>query len=224
MMILLYIVATILILICVLVGHALVASVNEMSNPETMFGPFTDVEDDKLLDDAKNKTHSWATYHGFDEDIAADFTSQLSKKTIKVSTWRNSEKCLIVCLYVSEKGVHYDLVSEFTGKRGLTTSSSAYGAVLPSVPKNFLQYFPGMTLNELWQRHTEAEEYIKNKYSIVLERFGDDTLSEFKDAIVEQMKYIKSLFLWQLRGPYWYFFWYFLRKKFMLNRKVSERY
>ncbi len=209
--------AVIFLLIC----KAVMASVHEMQNPDLMFfEPSDDIESvsDDGLKKCFNKTNAWANFHGFQFIKHVDFFSKVGGKTIKCMFWKSGDEKNILGVYYTEGKVHYDLVTKFEKDRGLTTSSTKDGGMLPTLPENYTQYFPGQTLNEIWKHHTEAERFIEQKLGCSKEAFGEDIISEVKKAIRKQVEFVKSIFLWQIRGPYWFL----IRKNIVANKKVVE--
>lgn len=210
--------AVIFIVIC----KAVIAGIKEMQAPDTMF-----VEPPEKIDDTSDtrlkhffdETNTWAKYHGFKFTSFRDFLSKASSKIINIVFWLNEDKTCILAMYYVEGKIHYDFVSKFENNRGLTTSSTKDGAMLPTLPEDFAQYFPGLTLNETWEHHLEAEQFIEKKLEYSKVPFNEDIISEVKESIRKQAEFIKSLFLWQLRGPYWFF----VRKNIVSNKKITEK-
>lgn len=219
-MFLLYVLAGLALAVCIVVSVTSVLSINEMAELDKNIGPLTIPKDAKAFEEAKKQTAAWALFHGFEEDVSQELVSKLAKATTQIVVWRHREKQRLLVLYVTKMGNHYDLISEFPGRRGLTTSSNPSGGMLPAPPSNFVQTFSSPPLNELMQRHEEAEAYIQKKYQIEKAAIDEDTVREIKRSTKEHIAYIKSLFLWQTRAPYWFF----IRTKLQANRPVSAKY
>ena len=91
------------------------------------------------------------------------------------------------------------------GTCSLTTANAKVAFTFPRQPGAFMQSILFRPFFEVWQRHLEAEAYLRGHFNLPISRstvsWRDDNLR----AIKAQMAYIRSLPLWFLRGPWWYF-------------------
>ncbi len=194
-----------------------------MRDPDEMFiEPQEDIDysTDPMLKKHFNQTNTWAKYHGFQYTKHINVSSKANGKIINCTFWTNETNTLALGMYYVDETVHFDFASKFENERSLTTSSSKDGAILPTPPGNFAQFFPELTLNETWQYHTEAEKFIEKKFKCSPISFQENIIEEVKEATKKQQRFIASLFLWQLRGPYWFF----VRRNIIANKKIAERF
>ncbi|WP_028580251.1 hypothetical protein [Desulfogranum japonicum] len=222
MKIVLFVIGGLTIAFFALICKAAIASVKEMLDPDSMFvEPSENIDSttDTMFKKCFDETNIWAQYHRFEFFEYIDFVSKTSGKTINCVFWFNQDKTLAFAMFYVEGKTHFDFVTKFENEWGLTTSSSKDGGMLPTLPTNFAQYFPGLTLNETWKHHSEAETYIEKKYGYTKIPFDRNIISEVKKAIFKQANYVTSLFLWQFRAPYWFF----IRRNLVSNKKISEK-
>ena len=207
--------------VCGLVVRAGVASIKEMETPDRMLSPLKPSASHPLLDDARQSTGAWAERHGFRPDVALDFTSEAGPQiaVTKVVTWRNDQRDQTLCLFVTPLAASAEFISQYTGGRRLSTSAVPGAMTLPHRPGNFVQCFPEMSLDQLYRAHASGERYLEQRFQAP----RAPVPSDMQEAIVEEMtagiRYVQSLALWQLRIP----FWFFLRRRLLTGKAVSER-
>ncbi len=86
----------------------------------------------------------------------------------------------------------------------LAKRKSKDGQLLPSSPDSFMQTFTATTA-VLWRHHQTGLKVLAVKRS-VLPLSGDGYLEEdFTAAMYRQSDHVRSLMLWPLRIPYWFF-------------------
>lgn len=123
-------------------------------------------------------------------------------------------------LNCSAMGTEFCLVTTvFENDQSLTTCDTKEEHTLPYPPGKFLQTFHKVSHDELWQRHTEAEQYLARSYGIVPGRGELPPVDEyFAESPREQARYVKSHLLWPLRAPWWYF-----TRGFRSNRSIEQQ-
>ena len=114
----------------------------------------------------------------------------------------------------------YDLVTRFNGRESLTTASGNSAFSLPRTPGAYLQSFTGVTLDDLWQRHVEAEAYLLQKFHITWETMTVSYLDHVMDGIRRQAQHIRSIALWPVVALYGYF----VKRHRMVNCPVQSQY
>ncbi len=222
MTVIFYIIAAIITAFWIIISRVATASVKEMANPDPLFEAAGDEFDDNNpeITQKLEQTKTWAQYHGFNKTMVVNFTSKVSHNTIKCLAWHHPDKELVFVMYIADQNAHFDFVTKYDDGQGLTTSSSLDGGTLPLPPGDFSQSFPGLTLNEIWELHTEGENYLEKRFELKRQEFAADILSEIKHSIRKQYEHVTSLWAWQIRGPYWYF----VRRKLIANKKVAARF
>ncbi len=219
---LLIIIGSLFLVVSLLICRVVITSLKEMQDPDSLFvEPSEEIENstDTRLKKFFNETDIWTKHNGFKFARYIDFSSKASGKTINCVFWINGDKTRTLCMYYVDGKTHFDFVTKFENDRGLTTSSSKDSAVLPTPPGNFSQFFTRLTLNEIWQHHQKAEKFIEKNFEYVKAPFTEGIIEEVKDSIIKQEKFITRLFLWQLRGPYWFF----VRRNIVANKPAYPR-
>ncbi|HID75814.1 MAG TPA: hypothetical protein EYP56_07435 [Planctomycetaceae bacterium] len=135
-----------------------------------------------------------------------------------LAAWQREGEATYLCLYlIAGPRVEMDVVTVFDD-RGLTTGTTKDGQLLPARPGSWVQTFSVSTAEELWNHHVAGLEYIFETTGL---RPGEPKRSleeDFVRAIVGQGEYIRSLPLWPLRIP----IWYFLRRNVRHNKTIRQ--
>ncbi|MFW6059952.1 MAG: hypothetical protein ACODAQ_07205 [Phycisphaeraceae bacterium] len=161
----------------------------------------------------------WLEEQGFVWEGAYRQRSFLGTTTIRA--WRQPHSATFLCQYaLPGNNTALDIVSIFSTTRhvGLTTGSSAGAQFLPHKPGIYVQSFSGVDTGTLWQRHLESEVVVADATGISPEPVDEPFEALLRLAISEQMKYIRSLPLWPLRAPYWFY----IKRHRLHNKPVSE--
>jgi len=175
---------------------------------------------------------AWAKRHGF--HYVGIFRFQI----LCIAAWENPERCTFLGQYLSFNGPFYEIDTNFDDNLAVCTGNVRDGALFPMPPSNYTQQFPKKSLEELWELHLEAQRYLEEtgnarltpyspKYPWGNVAFGNEGSPSMPTAmeIVQnsgvrtQAKYVRSLFLWPLRWPYWYFY----RRFFWVNKTIQEQ-
>ncbi len=108
---------------------------------------------------------------------------------------------------------------ELSSRSGGTLEERADGLLIPPRPGSYMQAFPGSSVEQMWQRHIEAEVYLRDRRGYVPADFIRPPDREITDAVQGQISYVRSLAFWPLRIPFWYGFRVFgLRYKSELSQ------
>ena len=119
-------------------------------------------------------------------------------------TWKKDGERTYLCAYQLAGGqVLFDIVTFFqTGM--LTTGKSKDSQLLPYSPGNYLQSFTATTA-VLYRRHQEGLQMLSRSKKLVPLATDGSFEDDFAAVMSEQLAYIRSLVLWPLRIPWWYF-------------------
>jgi hypothetical protein len=101
----------------------------------------------------------------------------------------------------------------------LDTSNSGSLGLFPR-PGAFVQSFPGIPAQELWQRHLEGEAQLTHKFGfnwVPLHRPYEDLVFA---AMRIRMKYNRSQFLWPVRVLYRYF----VTRHLIARRTIAQQF
>ncbi|MHC4757024.1 MAG: hypothetical protein ACYTE8_00045 [Planctomycetota bacterium] len=145
-------------------------------------------------------SHSWAVSNGF------EFTGNFRFGVVYISGWEHARRPSFFCEYRIQEKSFFDMVTIFANDTGLTTASSKDGQLSPKPPGAYHQTFSGLSLEQLWEKHVEAENDLVEKGGAAL----PDVMLSFEDEITgsvhKQFEYHKSISLYHFRVPWWYFF------------------
>lgn len=159
--------------------------------------------------------NDWAEEHGF-SFLGSYQVNALG--SAYVAAWEKEDEPTYFCVYYLNQTLARDFVTILDGTGALTTGNSADALLFPCAPRDYKQTFPATTIQQQWDRHREALDFLKRSRDVKI-RSDYATFEEALNAgLREPMKYVMSLFLWPLRGPYWYF----LRRTKMRNLPVED--
>ena len=144
----------------------------------------------------------WASANGFEP--AGVFRVENMAGSPLVVAWARSGERTYLCAYlVANNAPLVDFVTVLD-QGALTTGKSKDGQLLPSSPGCFTQTFTATTA-VLWRHHQTGLKVLATKRR-VLPLSGEGFLEEdFIEAMSRQADYVRSLVLWPLRIPYWFF-------------------
>lgn len=219
-----------LIFAAVFIGFILIAIIYGIYSSMTELGRLQELP--PLGDEEREAdADQWASQNGFRFD--GNFYMPLSATETFISLWRHSQDPGFFCDYLSRprrpknndkpdaaaKRV-FDLVTVFENDRGLTTSNTKDGQLLPPAPGNYKQTFSTDDLDDLYQRHQQAVEYLVNTGGAGLGACDKPAEQVLLDSIRETTQYIRSLPLWPIRGIYWYL----VRQKLRHNLSIQQQH
>ena len=144
----------------------------------------------------------WASANGF-EPVGVFRVNNMAGSPLVVAWARSGERTYLCAYLVGDNAPLVDFVT-ILDRGGLTTGKSKDGQLLPSSPDSFMQTFTATTA-VLWRHHQTGLKVLAAKRS-VLPLSGDGYLEEdFTAAMSRQSDHVRSLMLWPLRIPYWFF-------------------
>ena len=162
----------------------------------------------------------WAEDNGFEPDMLADFHGAVGAGPIVIGVWKNSYKKTFLSTYTAAGKVACEFVTVLKDDGILTTSNAMDSALMPPAPGYYLQVFDGVDLDGLFQKHEAALVHLHQHMGMSIVERWEPTQVLILESIRRQTAYIKSLFLWQLRGVYWYF----IRRPRMNGKSIAQQY
>jgi hypothetical protein len=131
---------------------------------------------------------------------------------IQVGTSAAPLRRLVVAL--SASGRTCEFITEFADQYSLTTTRSKAAFVFPRPYGSFMQSFPAAKIEHLWDQHVRGEQYLMSELAVPVAPLSLPFVEAFGPAVQRQMRCIKSLPLWPVRGIYW-----FLLKRFLMHNR-----
>ena len=133
--------------------------------------------------------------------------------------WKHLEQQTFLCVYLIGPGrTELDFVSVFSPTSSLTTGSTRDGQMLPSNSENWSQTFSCDDASELWEHHETGLQFLESTRGVRPTPTAATLAEDFVDSMRAQAVYIRSLPLWFLRVPYWYF----TRRFTKHNKPIAE--
>lgn len=166
---------------------------------------------------------AWAGEQGF-EPTGAYRVLNLPGEPIMVVWSHRAERTYLVVYLLPDGGLSCDMVTVLLKEPGeeddggITTGSRSDGLLFPNRATSWMQCFSTPSAVEQWKRHEEAVQYLQQSRGRRTDPQPGDVVADFTDAIANQGRFIRSIPLWWLRIPYWYF----VRKNRRFNKPVSE--
>ncbi len=171
------------------------------------------VEDDEPDVPRAAQCHAWAAARGF------ALRGTFRPLGVTTCVWVHDSEPTYFCLY-SMRGKTYDDFVTLLGKDNAVTTGSSNGSLLFPLPAGeWKQAFPGRDLDELWGLHQEAVSFVRGRAGVGFAQDVKDFPESMAYGIRREMDYVRSLPLWPLRWPYWYF----VRRRRLLNKTVREQ-
>lgn len=137
----------------------------------------------------------------------------------KLIGWKRlNERTYLWINIVFDSQISLEIESIF-GKFKLVTYMTDAGQIMPNVPNSFVQTFSVTSFEDICERHDSALRYLMD---ITKCRPDDSNLSiddEFRNSVLRQSTYIRSVPFWFLRMPFWY-----LTRKKRHNKSIRELY
>jgi hypothetical protein len=158
--------------------------------------------------------YSWTENNGFEW-----INSYQSIGTAVVGAWKKKGEPTFFYVYCLSNGkISREFATDFKEDGGLTTCDSPDAGLFPQRKGNYAQTFPNCSIEEQWNWHLHAFEYLTK--NLRLEPASDDKNFEesFSKGTLDPVEYVSSLPFWPLRIPYWFF----VRRKRVLGKTVSE--
>jgi hypothetical protein len=196
------------------VAGVLYALMLKQSRPETVLKS-ADPNDSPGFAAAAAKRNTWLSEHGFEWDGGYSFMG------ILIAAWTHESEPTYFCLYLKGGSQSFtDFVTVLNGGRGaLTTGSTRDGLLMPKGPGDYHQAFPGKTLDESWQLHRQALDYLCGRPGTSIAGGPGGFSEALIEGVAGQARFVRSLPLWPLRWPYWFF----IRRFRMNNKTVREQ-
>jgi hypothetical protein len=134
--------------------------------------------------------------------------------------WQKTGQRSYICVYiVMENRVEIDLIT-MCDVGGLTTGSTKDGLTIPGRPFHWMQAFPIRDVAPLWKQHEAGLAFITQTTSQRPSTKQMDFIDEFVTNVRAHVAYVRTIPLWFLRIPYWYFF----RRNRLYKRTVREQH
>ena len=153
---------------------------------------------------ASAPVNAWCETNGFKPEKQFQFHGVINGPPVLCGSWKNEGDKTRVLIYVYTNRSHIDIVTLYNETTSLTTASSRDAYVLPNPPTSYIQVFTGHDIDALYRKHLAARSLLETTLGLRPVFVGDDIVAEVARALRQQMAYIKSLPLWQLKGAYWY--------------------
>jgi hypothetical protein len=134
--------------------------------------------------------------------------------------WQRAGERSYICVYIVMKNrVEIDLITMFDNG-GLTTGTTKDGLTIPGRPGHWMQAFPVRVVDQLWKYHEDALAFLKQTTGQRPSTQAIDFADEFMTSVRGHVAYVRTIPLWFLRIPYWYF----VRRTRLNRQTVQQQY
>jgi len=165
-------------------------------------------------DTPPESSHAWAADSGF------EFAGNFRLGSVYIAGWEHKRRPGFFCEYRLQQRTFYDIATNFADEMSLTTASTKDGNLTPKPPGHYHQTFSNLSLEQLWEKHIEAENYLVEKAGV---RPADVVLSfedEITAAVQKELAYHKTIPLYHFRVPWWYF----VRRNRLHNKTIRQQH
>lgn len=202
------------------ITYIVTASVRKMARPEGLLvviedGPAILAEGMEFTDRQR-----WAQRHGFTPDMIADFRGALGGQLIVIATWQNRALRTYLSTYNTPQKLCCEFVTILNNDAALTTTNTRDSLLLPPGPDRYIQAFNGLNLDDLLRRHQEGLAHLSHTRHLEAINRTETTDRLILESLRQQMAWVQTLPLWQLRGVWWYWG----RRNLLNNKTIAERY
>ena len=162
----------------------------------------------------RNKAvHQWAENNDF------TFIKAFQFAIYHVATWKYNRKPTFLCLHTNPAW-SIELITVFENNIILCTASSSNWQDSPHFFGYYLQTFSNISIDELWLRHTEMEDYLMETGKVKLSKSEiiiEDFLNSYRK---NQTDHVRSFAGWPVRALYWSF----IRKHAWHNKSIKDQH
>ncbi len=163
---------------------------------------------------------AFADNHGCVPDVLMELESPVPDATTTIGIWRTPSPGTYFTCMVSKEATIHEFVTYFDQEGSMDTTGSIHSEFFPTKKGNFRQVFNNAPIEVLAQRHAEGIAYLKEAFSLQPKAPGRPTDELLQEALINEVKHIKSIKLWPVRAIYWYL----IRRHIMNNKTIEQRY
>jgi hypothetical protein len=146
---------------------------------------------------------AWAAANAFQWLGGFEFKAPFNPSGV-IFIWDGPVEGTFLAVYIiQQQKAKADFQTEYHGGRALTTCASAAGVMSPLPPGRPAQSFPGQSLDQLWQHHQRGHAYLAGELRWLAYDDPRPFHELFLDDVFNQNRYLRSHFLWPLRGLWW---------------------
>lgn len=165
----------------------------------------------------------WLKAHDFVWEGA--YRSAIPNVETTFASWKQRDGHTYVSVYQTETPnlttkTLIDITSTFGKGYSLTTAGTQDGPMLPICPGIYKQHFSTLDIEKLWLLHLEAEAVVApTDLSQIDPLDSEDPIKLMNEECRRQIDYIKTLWFWPFRVPWWFF----VNRPRHLNKTVVDR-
>ena len=150
-----------------------------------------------------------------------EFVTSFRFGNIEVATYQQRETQRFFSFYFHQQ-VTFSIETYFddTECACLDTSTSTGIGMFPQRPRQYQQGFPGISAEDAWRRHLEAEAYLMQRFGIRKQRLGMPYEQVLLKAMRLRMAYVRSLPFYPIRALYWFA----VNRARMANKSIQQQY
>jgi hypothetical protein len=132
------------------------------------FSPFVRVlplDDERLAlyDERLQPCRDWAAAKGFEWQGGYEYQSP-PNAPIFLFKWQCPGRGVSLRVVVAQQAMATSFHSGYEREHVLSSSDSPHLVAGPSIPGQVDQAFPAATIDELWERHRQADQYLQRQY------------------------------------------------------------
>lgn len=182
-----------------------------MSDPEKMITPLSDEHRQKL-------ELTIARYKDWLNSVNLSYLTSFQFGRISVLVYQQENTPRFFSFYFHQT-LTLDIESYLEDLTILDTATSGSGGLFPR-PGAYMQSFPGLSPQEAWQRHLEAEEYLSKKFGYIWVPLKKPYMQILSEAIRLRMQHNRSQSFWPIRVLYRFF----VTRHLIKNRTIAQQF
>jgi hypothetical protein len=156
----------------------------------------------------------WAAAHHF-QPAGAYRATHLAAKVV---AWTQEGEPSYLCVYLIFNARTETEFITVCGEKVLATGRTKDTHLFPTPRGSWQQSFSTSSIGELWSLHLEASKYLSEITDFRPAKYAPNLQDDFTRAMRREAEHVRSLPLWPLRIPYWYF----VRRNALHNKSIRQ--
>jgi hypothetical protein len=183
----------------------------KLSEPEKMMRPLPGGI-------SQTQEQSIMRYEDWLRSVGLEYCTSFQFGSLDVVVFKQKDTPRFLSFFFHQK-LTFNVESYLEDLTVLDTGTGNSGGLFPR-PGAYGQSFPGLSLQEAWQRHLEGEEYLSKKFGYVWVPLAKPYEQLLPEAMRVRMQYNRAQLFWPIRVLYRYF----VNRNLMKNKSIAQQF
>lgn len=172
--------------------------VRKMSEPEKMLKPIAPRSWGPTKEQAIGRYQAWLDSNDLQRLTSFEFG------IIQSVVFQQKGMPRFFIFHFHQQKITHEVESRFDEVTHLETSNSGSSGMFPARPGVYKQSYPGLTPEQLWQRHLEGEAYLMQKFSLGWHPLTQPYEKVLIHSLRLSMTYVRTIPFYPFRALYWF--------------------